>query len=494
MNLIASRRKTPRLSSSACLLTTLLIAACGGGGGNTMNAGGGGSGTPLPGGSAQGATLGVVASSLMFAAAGPTSGEPPAQTAAAVINGYAGNVTGNLYIIATASGDAIQSINRAMSSPTMETTALIIDGAGMVTTNPMPDTSGGGRFNTVVATSVARSNSGSSTTSALTVSYSIVPVSPRNIGSTTVSGNIRIRACLGSSSCANGELPGSPQDIAVTYTVGSAAMTTSALSSTVDTSAVVAFGSSESETVDASAQSAQTLSVDTNGLNEVSALMYDASKGMLIVGLDYADRARNQLMTFTRQGTSWIANAIGIPNLTHLAPSAQRDVILVLTDSALLEVNVASQAILRTITPPQRSHESIRLQRVALANDGRAVITTQSALPFSPAYRYEVATTRFEPLNNASLLAGVAAEVVADSDAGHVLTRVLDTGPEHRDAYLLDYDALSGVVSRRLLSGDERVALEARQRSKRKTLRSPDDKWWFSADVDGITVAPVSAP
>ncbi|MBI1424888.1 MAG: hypothetical protein GC149_15685 [Gammaproteobacteria bacterium] len=142
------------------LFSGFLLTACGGGGGGGSSSGGG-------------TTTGqfsLSTSSLNFIAA------TPAVTASSqsITGTVSGSLSGTLYILVSVSGNAVASVSNFTVNPT---------------------TSSGMAY--------------------------VSPANARVLGEGTHTATITVRACLNDSTCATGELSGSPKTINVTYQVGS---------------------------------------------------------------------------------------------------------------------------------------------------------------------------------------------------------------------------------------------------------------------------------
>lgn len=156
---IRTMKSVLRISVLSCLLgLTAPLASCGGGGGS------GGSGDSQP-----PASITFSATSISFSAAKPYSATPADQTISGTV---IGSVSGTLYI-------------------------KIIENNHDIATASDFTVSG---------------NSGQAT---------IIPANPANLLAGTHQGSFTVHACLNDSTCATGELAGSPQTISVMYDVGS---------------------------------------------------------------------------------------------------------------------------------------------------------------------------------------------------------------------------------------------------------------------------------
>ena len=146
-------------------------------GGSSGGANGGGGGTTAP-----MTTFTVAPTSLTFLANGPSTATPPAQTVTGTVTGVS---SGTLYITIVGSGQAVAGI-----SPVI------------VTSN----------------------SSGQSSVS--------VP-SPASLGIGTYVGSISVTACVNDSTCATGQLGGSPQTVNVSYSVAGIKTSAASLAYTV---------------------------------------------------------------------------------------------------------------------------------------------------------------------------------------------------------------------------------------------------------------------
>ena len=191
------------------LFSCVLLASCGGGGGG--DSGGDNAGSA--------GTLSVSTNNLTFIANGPSGATPAAQTITGVVNGVS---SGTLYITIVGTGPAVASI-----SPVVLT---------------------------------------SRTTGQATVS---VPA-PSSLGVGTYTGVITVRACTSDSTCASGNLSGSPQTINVTYHVAALQSTAASLDYSI-TNTPVASDFTRQATITGIPAQSWTATTDANWLTVTAA-------------------------------------------------------------------------------------------------------------------------------------------------------------------------------------------------------------------------------
>jgi IPT/TIG domain len=267
---------------------------------------------------------------------------------------------------------------------------------------------------------------------------SIVPKSPDMIGVGTASGTITVHACMNDPTCATGELAGSPRTVSVTYTVSGAAVP-DAVTPHVAVAGVsgnviirgthltgtndVKFGATEATQVtmisdteihatypplaDGSyavslnsgataftgslvARAPVSYPTETVALPEtpaeVSFVRYDADRRALLVGgLYYKTQTTtlNKLWCYTYTGASsapaWSA-AISTPidGLNDLVLSLDGSRLVAIADAGVLELSPDGTSTLRTVARPNPSTIPRELlTSFAIANDGRAILTTR---------------------------------------------------------------------------------------------------------------------
>ncbi len=451
--------------------------------------------TPTPGSGA--VSLSLDTNSLMFAAASASAPTPPAQRVVAGFDDYVGRLTGNLFVTVSTSG-------AALGSGTATQTFTINANGDVMATN-------GG---TVMVTTVNGKRS-------LGVNASIRPVSPANLGVGTFNGTATVRACLTDVTCVTGELPGSPQTVNVLYVVSPAmaglnatapdAVTphASAAGSPGDviirgrdlgSVSSVQFGNTPATSVRVVSATevrasfpamvsgsypvtlnngaiafqgamAVVTSLDLQGLllsypgaapDRVTATVYDEQRRALLVLLSNANTpANNRVVRYTRSARTWIATTIAAPGLNDFVLANDGSRLIGVADSGVVEMTPDTLITLRTVPAPATNDKGVRLQRLALANDGMALIAAGGAGFLAPAFLYSTANGSFTPLNNSSLLESGAASVVASADGSHVfVTQSLSDRP------ILDYDASTGIVAAQPVSirhvRDQALAVDQR--------------------------------
>jgi hypothetical protein len=141
-------------------------------------------------------SLGLDINDLSFEAVSTSKSTPPQQVLV-YFDDYVGNLVGDVYVHVTLSGDAVTKSSKAVAR-------LTIDADGNVTASP----------NATVST--LRDANGPRLVG---TAIPIQPRSPGTLGTGKFWGTAVVRACLGDSTCAKGELPGSPRTISIAYDV-----------------------------------------------------------------------------------------------------------------------------------------------------------------------------------------------------------------------------------------------------------------------------------
>jgi hypothetical protein len=369
-----------RASVLVCLALGGALGACGGGGG-------GGTAAPPP----PTPTFSLNATSLTFTAASATAATPANQTVTGTVNNAAGTLSGTLYIVVSVTGQAVQTVSD---------------------------------FSTSGATGQA----------------SVSVHAPNTLGIGTYSSTITVHACLNSSTCASGELAGSPQTVNVSYKVNSlpvadsvqphvvAAGTTGQViirGSGLRGTTSVAFGSttataftviSDSQilatypSVSAGSHSVSLTGSATTFTGSVVAVppagyasttlsypsppayvyvldtVYDAQRQALYVAVTF-DQSGNSVLTgntlyrYAYMNGAWSsAQAIRIPNLRDIALSGDGSQLIALTSTAViaLDANMPDPATPISSVPVNLIGfpSSTYAKLIAFANDGNAVIAT----------------------------------------------------------------------------------------------------------------------
>jgi hypothetical protein len=327
----------------------------------------------------------------------------------------------------------------------------------------------------------------------------LTPKAPDQLGTGTFTANINVRACLNDSTCATGQLRGSPQTLNVTYTIGSSVQgdsvmphviptgesgtvviratslrsvtdvrfgTTPATAVTVvsDTevhadypalaagtyavslnSGAVAFNGSI-EAVDAAPYAMNTLALpETPSL--LSFLRYDAQRRALLVGgffFPSQSSSTNKLWRYTFNNGTWSVATIAIAGLRDAVLSADGTRILALADTGVVELTPDGLTTQRTVAPPAEvSSRGHVLSQIAVANDGHAIITSrsESISSIGPIYYYAISAGTFAPATRK--ISGIPM-LVGSADGWRVFLTQSNTSPPPP---ILDYIASVGVLA-----------------------------------------------
>jgi hypothetical protein len=386
-----------------------ILGACGGGGG-----GGGGSTAPPPPPPPPpppAAQFSLTASTLTFTAAEPKSSTPAAQE---ITGNVTGTITGTtLFVLITAAGDVVSSISTPVISGT--------SGSALVT-----------------------------------------PVAPMALGAGTFSETLTVRACVDSSTCASGELAGSPRIVNVTYTIGSPVQQDTVMPHVVGRDAAgtviirgADLGSVTSVSFGANAGGTPTVRNSTeisvlhppmppgsyavslnNGTvpftgslvvaespafaedvlaypaapDEVAALVYDAERRALFVALRYTDPNANEILRYTFDGMDWSApTTLPFARVRDIAISQRGDRLIALRDAEIVEHDPISLAMINQAVNFDFVGQIRFMRHLALANDGHALITTDIAgSGVNNPYLYSLSARTFTKLGyvNGSQLKG----------------------------------------------------------------------------------------
>jgi hypothetical protein len=264
-----------------------------------------------------------------------------------------------------------------------------------------------------------------------------------------------IRACLNDSTCATGQLRGSPQTLNVTYTIGSSVRGDSVMPhavpanesgtvviraqslrsvtdvrfGTIPASAVTVVSDTEVH-ADYPALPAGTYAVSLNSgavafngsveavgpvtyatqtlaLPETPSLLsfvrYDAKRRALLVGgyfFPSQSSSTNKLWRYTFNNGTWSAASIPIAGLRDAVLSPDGSRILALTNAGVVELAPDGLTSLRTVSPPAEvTAQGFVLSQIAAANDGHAIITSRSETISSigPIYYYAISAGTFAP-------------------------------------------------------------------------------------------------
>ena len=394
----------------------LLLAACGGGGGGGGS--GGSSGTPPPGGGSPppapgpAPTFSVSTPTLNFETGIPTNTPPPRKILAAI----SGPVNGALYVL---------------SSTTIANVAIDLSYTSQSGQTP-------------------------------TINIVATPVSAALATPGTYTGTVTLTACIDDSTCQTGQLPGSPQTVNITYSVesnvtfvqgdvvaprvvtadqlGTVRIRGRGLSGATD----VRLGSTPATNVKADSLAGDTtvfvtypalsagsypITVNSGAIpftgtlvvvgpanfaattlqypstpQEIGGIFYDGQQQALFVAARYADSQANQLLKFQRSGSGWLAPvAVSVPKIQDVALSADGTVLLVTTDTAMMEFDPTGLTALGTypVLDNLVNSGTAYLQNLAVANDGYAFVTTGGANP-SHEFLYSATRHLFVTLTSAS--------------------------------------------------------------------------------------------
>jgi hypothetical protein len=414
--------------------------------------------------------------SLTYAAPSPNAKTPPSQVVSATLSSPP---SGTLYVIMRSTGPAVT-------------------GAGSFAFN---GTTGQGRV-------------------------TVAP--PPNLGIGVFSSTITVTACLNDSTCATGQLPGSPQVIDVTYTIarppiangvmpqvvaagkagrviirgnGLADVTgvsfgaTPASSFTVVSSTEIQANYPETLTagtyavnllggpenfsgslVVAGAQpyTAQRLALPETPLRILSAL-YDAERSSLLVCAGFFQSGNNKLWRYTYSPSTgaWAAEpeVFGIPEIADVAFSTDGSRLIAVTGFSILELdasNPGAGALRITPGPYIQGNPAgtSMLRRIALANDGSAMLGSAIGATFIPTYMYSSADGALFELNTAFQLyttgTGSSPTLAASADGSRfVAVQSGLTSPP----FIIEYNASTGRMANTILrpnhSLDQPATLDA---------------------------------
>ena len=372
--------------------------------------------------------------SLTFTAATPNAKDPPSQYVTATITG--GSPSGTLYVLINKTGIGVSSVRD-----------FTINGNG-------------GRGTVTV-------------------------VQPVNLASGTYNSTITVRACLNDSTCATGELAGSPQVVNVTYTIGALPVTNGVMPQVVAAGSAgrviirgngftgvtgVSFGSTPATSflrisnteiqanypatlaagtypvtltggpasfsgsltiVSQQPYTAQTLALPETPLRINSAL-YDAKRSALLVCAAFQQSSSNKLWRYTwsPETVSWSApEVIAIPELSDVAFTPDGSRLVAVTGYSILELDAANPGggTLRSVAGPYvqgAPNEWRYLRRIEMANDGTAYLTTGGG-GWIPNYMYSSVDGSLIELNSNfqtyTLGTGTTPLLAASADGSRVM-------------------------------------------------------------------------
>jgi hypothetical protein len=525
-----------KILTTALSICLAMLSACGGGGGgggsstsstttvtdtgniDNRNFGiqGGGNGIPtteasrnLP------VNFAVDVSDLGFAASRASAGTPPAQQVLAFFENYSGKLVGEVFLQLTLSGPAVGESSSVATKITIAANGNVASGSETI-----QDISLGGLRNTFASGALVLRTDGAGILS-VGSRIPIRPVAPATLGAGRFMGTATLRACVGDSTCATGEVAGSPRTINISYVIDPVANAMVSVpadtvmprvqAANVAADAVIrgaSLGAVSSMRVGNVAATDVTVLSDTevrarmpalpagtysvtlnNGTvpfrgavqmvqpisstarvlsypgitpERVTAMVYDDVHQSLLIALSGASPADNKVVRYTRTAKGeWQSTAFAVPNLNDLVLTNDGSRLLAVTDTAVQELALDTLAPLRTVPAPGNMSLGVRLQRLALGNDGQAIITTTGGPFLSPALLYSVANGSFATLNNAGQLQANddAAALVATANGAHIFATQSVAG-----AAVLDYDSADSVVSERALtirhSANQSVAVD----------------------------------
>lgn len=299
------------------------------------------------------------------------------------------------------------------------------------------------------------------------VNGSVAPVPAYRLLPGTSSTTVTLMACVDDSTCATGQLPGSPQTINVTYerrseiqgdvvaprvvtagdvaTVvlhgrGLAGATQVTFGGTAGTDLKVSQLNGDIELrVNHPALPAGTYPIAVNGgaipfnaslvvvaapgyaatelmypstPQEIGGAVYDAQRQALYVAARYANAQANTLFKFQFSSGAWQAPVSSIiPTLRDVALSPDGASLLLATDTAAIELDAETQALRGTYSASDELvlAGTAYIHGIAVANDGYAILTTGGANP-SNVLLYSTTAHTFMAIN------AVGASLFAEAD------------------------------------------------------------------------------
>ncbi|GEM_PF-2548675 len=395
-------RIVPLRFTLVALLVATAAAGCGGGGG-------GGSPPPPP-----APTFSLATHALTYTATSSTAATPAAQT---VSGSVTGSLSGTLYIVVTVAGPAVDTVS-------------------------------------------AFSVSGSSGQASVSVK------APSALGPGTYSSTITVHACSNDSTCATGELAGSPQTVTVSYTIDAPTLADLVAPHAISTAAsgnvvlrghgftgtsAVSFGGATASAFSVVSDSLITatypagLAVGTQVVTltggtssfagnvvvvgpqayaattlayphapgRVLQVVFDAARQMLYVAVEFqGDPQAGQVWTYAYSNGAWAPAAIiPIIELRDVALSLDGSTLYALTSTAVLEYPASNPSAgpARTVTAPFAASVigAPCLVRFAFANDGTALVATgiYGSGAVADVYAYQAVAGTFADLGNAWRLA-----------------------------------------------------------------------------------------
>jgi hypothetical protein len=469
---------------SIVIMTGALI-ACSGGGSSTTNVVNGPAPGPTGDGNAANGTLSVSSNTLVFAAVSAGAATPASQGLTMTLTNT-GPLSGTLFVVIDTTGPAVASVSASTLGGSLDI---------------------GGVNNRI---------SGAST---------VVPASPAALGAGSATATIRVRACLNDSTCNTNQLVGSPQIVNVSYTVGAAGAVVSIVDAVTPHAATagvagqvlirgqalgavtsVRFGDTPASTVAVVSPTevrasypalaagsypvalnggavgftgsmvavaapnfaAQMLTYPGTAPQRISALLYDDERRALLVGLSFpSSPGDNRIVRYTNANGTWSGVAVSVPNLRDAVLANDGSRVIAVTDTTVQELAADTLLSLRSVPAPAISLAGAALRRIALANNGRAVIATggNNVSGNAPAFLYTVLSGTFAPFNASGI--GTQGEagapgLIASADGSHVYVTQSVTPAQA----VLDYNASTDSVTTTTLAlvhkPDQALALDQR--------------------------------
>ena len=189
--------------------------------------------------------------------------------------------------------------------------------------------------------------------------------------------------------------------------------------------------------VDAPNYSATTLAYPNATAKEIAALVYDAERKALLVGVDYpADRSGNELLRYPFTSSWGAATPKSIANLRDAALTVNGTQLLAVSDDAVTHIGAATLATGTVTNAPFSATTYFR--NIGVANDGYALLTTsQTGSSSPPIYRYPVSNPAFALYGSND-----APNLATSADASRVVFGKNGSGPQTP----LYYNASTGLL------------------------------------------------
>jgi len=159
---------------------------------------------------------------------------------------------------------------------------------------------------------------------------------------------------------------------------------------------------------------------------------------------------------FVYRGPMLARSVTSFANLRDVTFSSDGQRLIAVTDSEVLELDADLLTVTRRVAAPTISGGA-RLQRIAVANDGKAIITTgaQGLTAATPAFLYDTVTRTFNSTPLAMLNASGEDRppgVVASADGSHIYVTQSTSTQFPTAQPILDYSASNGSVTRSALT------------------------------------------